>query len=282
MVDEHPIALCLLAALVVLAGCNFVPAGTTSTATPSPTASPTDVRTTAPPADTGVHKGLATDGIVDASALIAAHEQALADTNVTTRRTAAERYANGSLRYAERTRAWVASDHQRYHVVWTHDGAMARRYGAPERFEVWSNGSITLARVNNTGGTTYHRGSYRGPGFYQDRLVVALSGMETADVTPTTVNGTRAYRVVDRNVSTPRLIAMDSVLRPYEIEAVRDVTVAALIRQDGLIQHVVVRFTVETGTATLDVEERIRFTNVGSTNVTRPAWLPSALNQTAR
>lgn len=281
MADEHPIALCLLAALVVLAGCNFVPTGATPTATATPTPTATDVRTTAPPADTGVHEGLAADGIFDASALVGAHERALANTSVTTRRNTTERYANGSLRYAERVTARFASDHDHYHVVWSRDGASATTFGTPERFEAWSNESTTVARVNTTGGATYHRGTYRGPDTYPDRLLVVLTGMETANVTPTTVNGSRAYRVVDRNVSNPRLIAMGSVLTPNRIEAVRDVTVAALLRQDGLIQHVVVRFTVEFRSATIGVEERIRFTDVGSTTPTRPAWVPSALNQTA-
>lgn len=264
-----------LAVLVVLSGCTFAP-----TETPSPTASPTAVRTPTPTADVAVSEWLATDGVTDAWALANAHREALADTAFTVHRTTTGRYANGSLRLESQSTARYAADRERYHVVGTFETS-GSRVEAWER-EVWSNGSTTVGVSNTTDKTTYtHSAVIRSTDYTAwERIYAVLVGMDSATVTPTIANESRAYRIVDRNVSNPRALASDGAILPGAVESTRNGSAAAVVRPDGTIRRVSAAVTVETETGTIDVVRTIRITDVGTTTVPRPEWVSPAINRT--
>lgn len=275
----RPVAVCTL---LVLAGCSGFapPAEPTRTLTPAavptppPTPSPTPTPTPGPPS------GLTARGVVDPLELANAHQVALLGTSYTVRRRHVERYANGSLRMRSNATTQVGTTPDHYYFAYRVDEpARTLRGENGTRVETWSNGKVvlTLAAFDNT--TSYSR---REPTairrYYADELYIALSSLNTT-VERTTRDGATVYRIRATTTRPPTTVESLTYGRP-RVRTVENVSFHALVAPTGLVRLYHLEYTAHAEEGTIRVTETARFTRVGTTNVTRPAWVDTALDET--
>ena len=265
----------LLVVCVVLAGCNGVFGGDTQeTSTLTPAAVPTDEPTRTPLPQ--LAPGLTGEGVVNASALAAAHHATLEDTSYTARRTVTYRTPNGTPVRRIESVTRVADD-GRFRITRRWNGSTSLR-----RVAYYHDGDRLLVATTDTDdATTYRRAS---PGtVVAQRSSVAAAGsrrIETMFVAGETVvagrterNGTTIYRLVP---ATPR--------RPPETATGldRSVSVEARVTDRGRVRSytLVQRLSGEGADGAATIVVSTRYSRVGSTDVDRPAWYESALAAT--
>lgn len=264
------IALVLLVVLVALAGCNGVFGGETDdvektftpVAVPTAEPTPTPVPRLAP--------GLTVEGVVNASALAAAHDAVLENTSFTVWEVVTYRTRNGTPIRRVRSVAHIGAD-GRFLVT-------KRWSGTPQRVVYYYDGERLLVATTDSRGTTYHRASpeiailRRSVATGSGQIERVFLAAETRVVGRTTHNGTTVYRLVPET-------------QTQSMEATsfgRSVSVKARVTERGLVRTYTFRQTLNgegsDGAAVIVVSTR--YTEVGSTTIERPAWYDEALSAT--
>lgn len=260
-----------VAVLLVTAGCSL-PAGE-PTATDRVTAAPVPEATARP----GVlAPGVTEAGVTDPGRLAAAHARTLEATSYTVNQTLVQRWTNGTLRSRYVTVARFGAEPGRFDAQLEQTDREAgrlvtrrvHRYGDGERaYIATTEGNRTSYRL-----LRYPDGAPRDPtDVYLRNLTNVLAVERVFTLVPTdtvgtfTENGTRYVRVEST--------------APTTILPLRNVTVTATISESGVIRAYRVRYDV-TREGELRATVALRYTAVGSTQVTEPPWL-DRVNATA-
>ncbi|WP_226022532.1 DUF7537 family lipoprotein [Halomicrobium salinisoli] len=246
----------LIALAVLLAGCGTVFGPSESRATETVTPAPVPDPATRNP-ESAVAPGLTGRSVADADRLARAHLAAVANRSYawTERRTVAWPEQNRSL--VDRSRLLVESERRyRYETrsQWS-------RVDAAE----YADGRYLYSRARGAGGVRYRRvpatdatERFGGGAAASIRRYLAV---ENATVTAVRVGGERRYRVVGRAESIPAL------------GSVENYTVRATVAPDGFVQTLHAAYTAADGDERRRVSYRFRYTNVGTTSVSPPAWV---------
>ncbi|MFB6129533.1 MAG: hypothetical protein ABEJ28_01780 [Salinigranum sp.] len=246
--------------------------------------------------------GVTRERVTNASALAAADRAVLRNTSYTYSQNFTQRIDADGYHYAvdHDTRVWAAANGS---FLYRHRGVVAGSEHASNRLDdLWSNGSVVVARTVNVddGTVTYRR--YRPPGPFSaanatwSRVDTTLVG---ARVVRTWNDSGREYARVRLNETrTSRMAAGNGT--PVNATTVRTANVT--IREDGFVRSLdssvsgrrpLPAFanasgrTNDSATATgrslarIHDEAHVRYTALGATRVPRPAWVDDALAATA-
>lgn len=233
--------------VLVLGGCSGVttnPAPTdTVTPAPIPTAETESVEATLPPGVTGNH-------IVDADALVDAHQQRLQNQSYTVRvriESDGER-AQRLLRLESPTRYY-----------WRDNATDSTR-----SVTAFADGSQLHVRTNRSGYVTDSRGNVTGrPSTPAIRLARPFLRVNNVTVSTVLVESTRHYEIRGQYGVHPT------------VEAFRNYSVRAVVSPDGLIRSLEATYTTTRGDEPTTVTYRFEYTAIGTTTVTRPSWVDS-------
>jgi hypothetical protein len=272
------LALCLL-----LTGCSTLsPAPDPRPATP--TATPAPVPTAGP--DGTLAPGVTREGVVDARTLAAAHVAGLADRSYTLTATRTTREPNGTLRERLVLNLSLGADRSYLaHAETAGPHAPVFLGRPPASASYWSNGSVYARRLTHAGSTTYTTfqptngagtwqywartvpfgGRGGNPRGFLTRTFTAIPTRTTgrvADGGPTayTVVGTRATAPIELGVEDPR-----------------EVDLRAEVTADGLVRSLTLTYVGTVDGRPVTVTRRLRYEQVGETDVPRPAWVDRAL-----
>ncbi len=245
---------CAVVATLLLSGCSGFVTGPESTDTVTPAPVPSESR--GDPAGDRLPPGIIENRIVDTNALVNAHQQQLHNRS-------------------HQMRVRVTSDGNR--------GQRLVRIESPTRYywrdnasdSTWSvtafaDGTHLYIRTNRSGSLSYNRGNVTGaPSTPTTRLMKPF--LQVGHVTVSKIR-------VDTQVNYE--IAGTYDVHP-NIENFRNYSVRAIVTPSGLIRTLDVEYT----TAASDGEPttiayHYRYTAVGSTIVSRPAWVDNRWNQT--
>lgn len=223
--------------------------------------------------------GVTNAGIVDANALKEAHIAQLDAGNFTVRRVRVERYANGSLRARTRLTAVFPGD-GRYLVERTfegpvHDrigtGGTVRQYGDENRtvrLRLAANGSVVERSVASPPGGPVPRSSLLTAPFSGRTVLLVLRAVDFDAATA--LDDRRGYRL--RGSGVADRAALQSLLSPTLVESVRNVSAAAVVTEAGLVEQLRVAYTVDLDGEPVRVVGTVRFSEVGTATLDRPAW----------
>jgi hypothetical protein len=260
----------VLAVALVVAGCGSLGADTDANAgegTVTPVAVPTKATTPTP----DVAPGLASDRVVNYSALVATHAAAIRSSSHTYRKRVTRRYPNGTVwreytTFVQRNRSAL-----RYRYNWS------STTGAGERQAVdrWRPGNRTYVARTDGDGTavgvedgTLAAGSILGTrGGYAGSLDEFLQTLDV-DVTGAEIrNGERRYRL--------------AMSEPQQLSPSRNVTFVGYVTPEGVFTDYRLTYRIEQRDIRIDVTVTAAFEDVGSTTVTRPPWADRLENVTA-
>ncbi|EMA49305.1 MULTISPECIES: DUF7537 family lipoprotein [Halococcus] len=266
----------VLVVCVVLAGCNGV-FGTESderTPTLTPVAVPTDEPTPTPVPR--LAPGLTGKGVVNASALAAAHTAAFENTSFTVRQTVVYRAENGtSIRRIESTTR-VADGRFRVTRRWNESTTLQQ----VEYYDDSERVLVATTRANDT--TTYRRLSPQAVVAQRSSVLGAGSGRietmfvaaETRVANRTDRNGTTVYRLV------PAVARRETSNTATVLD--RSVSVRAGVTEQGLVRNYTLtqRLSGDGADGATTIVVSARYTAIGATDVERPTWYGNALAAT--
>jgi len=252
-----------LVVVVVVAGCGSLADDGGATADSS-TVTPVPIQTPRPtPAPSTVAPGLATDRIVDHTALVENHGRIINGTAHTYRRRVTRRYANGTVWRTYSTVIERNGSALRYRYNWT----TAASDGGGQVIDRWRTGDRTYVARTDGNRTTYTvenatagggpvlgtRDGYASslPQFLQ-RLEVTVTGTESR-------NGQRLYR----------LETTESKALPPS----RNVTFVGYVTPDGVFTEYRLTYDVVRRDTSIGVTVATSFEGIGSTTVPRPSWI---------
>jgi len=265
----------LVVALLLLAGCNVITGGadrTTDTITPVEVPG---LGTDSTPDQ--VAPGLTSDGIVSVRKLSLAHGRALAGKSFTVRHVRTVRGPRDEIRNRTVRTGEFAARFREYRTVRT---TMGPNLTLVERNQLNFDG-VRITEWTTTDEGTNFRVVINDRGFgtppiepetelrfepdFVRRLAVIFHAVEVTESERIRDEGnssTVQYRIEGSAVRNPARLVSDRT------HSVSTVVLTARVDPRGLVRRLVLRYTVETGTSRLTVTERLRFTDVGSTNVT--------------
>ena len=266
----------LVTLAVALAGCPAV--GPAATPTPEPREYP---------------PGVSVEGVVDAATLADAHDRAIKNTSYTLVSNRTVRYANGTVASALFVRLGLAADRS-FLVRTSTAGPEGPEFlgRPPASGEFWSNGTVYVRALTRDGETTYNEftppDSYVGTWRYW-RATVSFGGQESharetiasvfGDV-PTevtgvrTVEGTTVYRLAGRGT-------VEGEFSKAGSDAVGNVSLTAEVTGSGLLRRMELSYVTFLGDQSVRVAWTVRYDDVGTTTVSRPAWFDRAVADNA-
>jgi hypothetical protein len=246
-----------------------------ATVTPAPV--PAIEPTPMPP--TQVLPGVSRTRVVNASVLAAAHDGLLENTSYTVVRNVTYRAANGTVLTRRRSVSAVDTG-DRIHVRRTWEGVAGLA-----REAVWSNGTrLFRARTDTNGTTTYWRTSLEtiagqrpvtaGTGSGQIERIFAVTDARVVDRYER--NGTRIYHLRSPNATLSGTTPTASTGREPSV------SVEAVVTARGVVQAYEFRQTFSgEASGAANVVVATRYTDIGTTTVSRPPWYDEALNATS-
>ncbi len=248
------VALAAVFLLVALGGCNGLV--TPDGLGPTPAAVP-DER---PP-------GVTATGDVRTLALLENHTATLRDRSLTLRERRVERFANGTLRRNRTTALFAGSE--RYYLDERYRGEVPWTAGPGSgRYERWGNGSLGVEAITTDEETRYGRERPDiGPVTRFDRLYLLFSTLE-----PTAMRDTGDGIVL-------RAAGVTGVDLTDPVADLRNVTFVARIDSEGVVREYRLSYTGTVDGTTVRVTERAAFTDLGRTEVPRPAWVGEAVRR---
>ena len=243
--------------------------GVVASSTPGPTTDATD----GPTPNASVVPGLTDEGIVDLSALAAAHARSLLGRSYTlwmdTYRPPPDDREGSPVQFD--TDVAVAGD--RFLIEENVGDDETRRH---LRTVYHDDGDWYIAN-ETAGGTVYTRVTPRGgmaplPALNPDN--VALGLVATYLSTPETAVEGRISGNARDGTGSPTLYRLVGRGTPPTMDAneVRNYTAVALVDRDGLVRDLTVRYTVIDGEETYRVREEWTYGYIGETTVDPPAW----------
>jgi len=252
--------------LVVLAGCSGItgPSGETATVTPAP------VQTPAPPTPESniLPPGVNGDGVVDVARLVRAHQTVLTNQSYTwnARKHTSGRRGNPTGTDIEYVAHVANESTYRY---WTNHRIVWRN-GRPRYLGNYSEFATSSARYvyfeDTENNTQYDRTSPAPARVRVGRMT--LSAIErylpatNSTVAVTRVDGQPYYEIHGTGIDTP--VAPGGVT---------NYTVEALVRPDGLVYSISVRYRIAAADRSRRVEYEYAYSQIGTTTVDRPAWV---------
>jgi hypothetical protein len=210
--------------------------------------------------------GVTEETVTNASALVAAHEQQLANESVTILTNVTTRYANGSVREDTTNRLELAAGHVSLL------GETTSSYGANLSITgvVWTNESVGYSRIESDDGVRYSRLRPRETQM-RNRLTPALP-LFADQFTPENVTVERTTDGMLR-ITTAELVPVD--------RGFTNASLSLLVTDEGLVREYRYAVTRPCGTGqerrtTCRQVKAVRFTAVGETTVERPEWVANA------
>lgn len=260
----------VLALVLVLAGCSGGVGGDpTPTATPAPVPS---VSPTATPAEM-LAPGITGAGVSNVSALLDAHERALARRSYVRISSLVVSFENGTTYYRQETRITVEAT--RTLVRSERSGPHVETFGPnmTVRFTVFNDGGAQVTRVVQRDGTV--RRFRQVPAAPVDARRVPRVGrrLRLADHRVERADG--GYRLL---AADPDWDAFDN---PAFLASPRAVRFSTLVTDGGRLAESTVFYRATVDGETVRVRQRLRFVQVGDASVTAPSWYAAAQNVTA-
>lgn len=265
----------LLAVLAILAGCSSLPAGAQerSTATLTPVSVPDQTPSTADADERVLAPGLTAAGVRDPGRLSRTHESTLEGQSFTVLDNTTVEGSNGTLsRWASRVRVTASRD--RYHSFRVAETSSEYPVSALRpQLEIWFDGSSMYFRGVRDGNVTYarQRGNALGDLSHRDRLYALYASFETR-----VERIDDGYRVVGTRLDSPTVLNA-----PLLLEAPRNATFVAVLAPDGRVRRYRVAYDATFDDRRVRLNRRVRFSKVGTTNVSRPSWYWKAKNATS-
>ncbi|WP_224268133.1 DUF7537 family lipoprotein [Haloprofundus salinisoli] len=251
-------------ALLLLSGCG----GFLGESTPTPSSG----KQTEEPAK-WLAPGLTSDGVTDAEALASTHRRSVESQSRTAIRTQTFSAENETV-VANTTTVIRMNGGRGPQFVETRSHGPTNVTHAPKRSMVWYNPKTSeFAGSSESKDRAVHY-TYHPErdivlvvnGTYSDRLYSLFTLINTS-VDPETVSN-----------SVHRLEGSKRQLR-FESEQLRNVTFTARVDYTGVVRSYELRYETERDGMPVQVTERVRITNLGTTEVERPEWVETAKNQ---
>lgn len=134
----------------------------------------------------------------------------------------------------------------------------------------WANESLTYVRFRDSNRTSAIERDDRYPVPFDVESTEWWTLYRLFGQTDTSFEGS-----IERDGTTLyRVVGTKSVYYDSPFGDVRDVTLSALVTGDGLVEEYVVTFLRSAGDRETRVVVRVEYTEVGTTTVARPAWIP--------
>jgi hypothetical protein len=229
----------------------------------------------------GLAPGLNESGVTDASALSSAHARYLRNRSYTVLSNITVSDLDGTVRARGNSTKRIAHDPLR--LTSTSDvSGQPRLVGLYQHdMSVWASENGTWYAIERPNGTTYRKVSDElRPPFAartsRDSLFVLFSALNTTVEDTRTRNGTTLSRVTSTGVRNP-----DTLAGQLRADSVRNVSLSAIVGQQGLVREYHIKYTATRGNNTTRARQTVRFTALGETTVERPAWHEAAKNATA-
>lgn len=231
---------------------------------PGPPAGDDAPRTTAFP------PGLTADGVTNASALVDAHQEVLADTAHAYTRAVRVTHPNGT-RVANWTQSFTfGADDRTAYVVQT-AASTTDAISRADHYEVWTNRSVTVGSYRNHGDTQYLRVSF--PYFFavENRLRSVFLALDTT--------------LDEQSLGAPFTVHATAVVRPDLVASTRaladprNVTFTAAVTRNGGVQSYDLTYDATLDGQPVHVVERYELTDV-DVDVPKPDWVDEAIRRT--
>jgi len=228
------------------------------------------------PGSTATPPGITTDGVTDTSALIKSHTESLESTSVTVSSTRTMRSTDPDFAVTtNRTWRLDSGTPVRGWSVRTLStaGDAPEQYGAvPDRIAAYRNGSTTVERVTTANGSNTRRvdllnSSVRVNTALHRSTIYELTTRKNVSVDRLSENGTTLYRV-------------STALEDTGIRSNASLTL--FVTPAGVVRELRTERTVRYRSGPRRITQRVRFSDVGTTTVERPAWATSVIDPTAR
>ena len=223
---------------------------------------------------TATPPGITTDGVVDTSALIESHTETLRSTSVTVRSTRTMRSSDPDFTMTT-NQTWRldgGTPVQGYSVrTFSAEGDAPEQYRAvPNRIAAYRNGSTTVERVTTANGSSTRRvdllnSSVRVNTALYRSSINELTTRKNATVEPISRNGTTLYRV-------------SATLEDTRLRSNASMTL--FVTPAGVVRELRTERTVRYRSGPRRITKRVWVSDVGTTTVERPAWVPPAGNAT--
>ncbi|PSQ48799.1 hypothetical protein BRD15_04720 [Halobacteriales archaeon SW_6_65_15] len=278
------LAVCVL---LVLAGCSAAPGNDGGAAAETTEGDDAETETEATDrdstgSDADLPPGLSTDGVTDAAALAAAHEEALAGQSYTYDREVRVVAANGTEVGGWSQHVQVGADRLEFNHTQTGEGLSVSGTDI-EDSQVYTDGSVTFWKAD-----AFRDGFRREPGrgfaaetFSSEQLLAdAVNAAETR-VTEVEPEGDSDdgmgdgtwYRVRAENGS--ETLTYDAPNGTVAVEAT-NVTATAVVAPSGFVRNVTYEFDFVRGNVSGHRTMTVRYSGVGETTVEVPAWVEDA------
>lgn len=263
-----------VALLLVTAGCGGSTGGT-PTPTAGPTNTATDTETTGPTTTVAGDRppGVAADGSVNVTRLVAAHDSALTgeaftvEVNLT--RTLTRNGTTQQIVGVQRSKS-------------NGEGEFLTSFRQQAEFDIrqttWGNESVAVARANASGQIRYQRAD---PDRIRDNLTAGVFAEQFLSAGQFTLDSTESDG--ERFVLTATATSEDLSERlGRQVTTVENYQGRVVVDRRGRIREFQVTFDVTlTSGAEGEIEVRMDLSGVGSTTVERPEWVSEGLEQTA-
>jgi len=271
--------------LVVLAGCSGI-SGSADDAGGRGTETVTPVPVPEADPDRGASTGIDASGVSDPWSLATAHGDQLEGRSYRLVSNQTIRYDNGSVRSQYRVDLRLAANRTYAVTVRTDGRAGPRLLGDPPAVsEFWSDGE-TYVRAFGTTDPTYNEftptasgvgtwrfwattGAFEVPRSPSTVIAESLGAVPTRVESTRSVGGDERYRVVDAGASEAEL--------PFPAASpARNVSLVAAVDRSGLVRRLELEYTGRIDGDRVTVSRSIVYSDVGATEVGRPAWFDRA------
>jgi hypothetical protein len=282
---HRPVYRLCVVLLVVLAGCSGT-GGTVGDSGESPTETVTPVPVPDADPERGRPIGIDGSGVSDPRSLAAAHDRRLEERSYRLVSNQTIRYDNGSVRSQYLTDLRLAANRTYAVTVRTDGRAGPRLLGDPPAVsEFWSDGE-TYVRAFGTTDPTYNEftptasgvgtwrfwattGAFEVPRSPSTVIAESLGAVPTRVESTRSVGGDERYRVVDAGASEAEL--------PFPAASpARNVSLVAAVDRSGLVRRLELEYTGRIDGDRVTVSRSIVYSDVGATEVGRPAWFDRA------
>jgi len=236
-----------VALAITLTGCATVldDPSRTETVTPAPVSTPAD----GSPTGSSLPPGVTGTGVADPEALFDAHRGAIEGRSYTLR----VRVDSGGQR-AERLLRFESP--KRYYHRDTEAGSAGTR-------TAFADGTRFYVRTNRSGSVSYDAGNASaGPSTPTTRLLETFLQVDNATVSKTRLDAETGYEIRATYDTHPTVAEFQN----YSVRAV--------VTSEGRLRSLTASYTrTSGGLEPVDVSYSFRYTEVGSTTVTRPVWV---------
>jgi len=251
-----------LALFVLVSGCaGFAAQETTPTVTPAP------VPETPPPEPAGptdFAPGLDEEGSVDPARLAAAHASVLLEESYTVNQTVIERRPNGTVMARYVTTGRFGDDPERFASVLR----QADEGGDSTRVVRWFGDTDAVYRFverdNGTEPTRSDAAEVRNGSDFRSTLTNRGPITRAFGLVPTTAR----EQVVREDTRFLRIATPE----PTTVPPLENISVAATVSERGVVHSYRVTYEVDRNGQRIHVTVLLRYTDIGSTTVGRPAW----------